>query len=518
MAPDTNRIAVCAALTANILFTALGVTAIPLIGPQQDETLFVRGLLPPVYVESTSHRSTDIPFMLTPYLGALKIWLYKPIFAVAAPSIWSLRLPVLFASALSIWLMFLIARRFLSAPFAAVAALLLAADPMFLLTGTFDWGPVALQHLLALLMVWTALRAHETASWHWAAAAGLACGLGVWDKVGFLWIVAGLLAAVVAAGRGPALRVWRSPRLIAAVSAGAILGAAVFLRYNIRYDLATFRSTSGLDLGNLTAKLQGLWLTLDGSALFGFLTADSGAPAWLNWSMQGWILLAALAAIPLAGELRRAAIFLALCMAVSFLLMAAMKNAGQSAHHIVLLWPLPQLLIATAAAGLWTRGAAARTLCAVCLAACALSGLAVTARYGRLARTEGPGSQWTLASRELADALARINPPAIFVVDWGILDPLRLLGSGRLRLLPGSDAVVAELDRRRAGDARLESLKVPGAVVVTHPEPLLNFPGRNGRLDGWAAERGLVRLPVATIGDALGTTQFLIFRYAPKVQ
>jgi 4-amino-4-deoxy-L-arabinose transferase-like glycosyltransferase len=512
-----QRLAVIAALAAIILHITLGVLLIPHIGPQYDEALFALGILPPVYVESSSHRNPAVAFMLMPYIGALKIWLYKPIFALAAPGLWSMRLPVLLMCALSVWLTFLIARRFLPAPFAAFSALLLAADPIFLLTGTFDWGPVALQHLLALLMVWATLRANETADWRWAAAAGFACGLGIWDKVSFLWILGGLLAATLLLARAPALRLCRNPRLAAAALAGAALGAAVFLRYNIRSDFATFRATAGLDFSALYPKLQMLMFTLEGSAMFGFLVNDSGQAAGPQWSLQAYALFATLLAIPLLGALRRLALFLATALAAIWVLMAVMRNAGQSSHHTILVWPLPQLLIAIAAAGLAERGRLARAALAFSGIALLGSSLAVCERYIRLARTEGPGPQWSLASGTLAGRLLELKPKSVFVVDWGILSQLRLLGAGRIPLLPASDFVVRD-SRARPEDARLLALKDPATLAVTHPDELLIFPGSNAMLDEWASTRGLTKEPVDFIRDRHGVIRYLIFRYRSSEQ
>lgn len=497
-----------------LFYLILGLMVIPLVGPQQDETLFWRGLLDPKYVHSTSHRNPDVSFMLMPYIGALKIWLYKPVAKIWGASLWSMRIPVLLLCAASIWLTFIAARRYIHPIWAAAGAWLLAADPIYLWTGTFDWGPVALQHFLALTLVCCAIQAHETGSWRWAALAGLSAGLGVWDKVSFLWILCSLAAALLVTLRPADFRPWLSPRAVAAFVLGVGLGALVFIRYNLRADWATFSSSAGLEW-NLPSKLHGLWLALSGSGLFGFLVKDSGKPGF-----PGWSILPAAAALGLAMALavkttRKTAAFLTAAMGVGFLLMAVMKNAGESAHHIVLLWPLPHLLAAAGMAALWTLGRGAKAAAAVCFSAVLASSLLVNARYVSLARNEGPGDQWTLASRDLAEELERRKPPAIFVVDWGILDPLRLQGRGRLPLLPASDAVTGDL-QNLPGDSRLERLKDPSTLVVTHPGPLLNFPGYNERLDEWARENGLAKEPVAEVRDSRGVTQFEIYRYVAR--
>ncbi len=506
------RIAAFAAIAAALFHIALCLPVIPLVGPQQDETLFARGVLPPVYVYSASHRSPDMAFMLMPYIGALKIWLFKPIFAMAGASIWTLRIPVVMLGALTVWLTFIAARRFIPPWWAVAAALLVAADPIFVWTGTLDWGPVALQHALALAMVCCLIRLHESGDWKWALSAGLACGLGVWDKISFLWLVVALAAGLTASGGADVIRRWLRPRVAAALSFGFLAGAAVFIRFNLRSNFDSFRSSAGLEW-NLPEKLLGLWVSLNGSALFGFIVNDSGQAGLPGWSPLPAALLAGVLIGLSTRSVYRVTVFLSTTFAAGFLLMALMKNAGMSSHHIVLLWPLPQLLVAAGAAALW-EGTRPRRAAAILLPAVVfVSGLLVHGRYLHLARTEGAANQWTQASSALAADLESRRPGAIFVVDWGILDPLRLLSGGRLPLIPASDAVVHDMDNQ-PGDKRLMKLKDPSTLVVTRPDGALLFPGLNERLDQWASAQGLEREPVTQIEDSQGVTQFVVYRYA----
>lgn len=514
MSLSQSRTAAFAAFAAALFHIALGLTIIPMVGPQQDETLFARGILPPVYVHSASHRHPEVAFMLMPYIGALKIWLYKPIFAIAGASIWTLRLPVVFFGAITVWLTFIAARRFIPPWWAAAAALLVAADPIFAWTGTLDWGPVALQHALSMAMVCCLIRLHDSGDWRWALAAGLACGLGVWDKISFFWLVVALAAGLAASGGADVIRRWLLPRTAAALALGILAGAAIFIRFNLRSSFESFRSSAGLEW-DLPQKLLGLWVSLNGSALFGFIVNDSGKGGLPGWSLLPGALLAAVLIGLAARSTYRVTAFLAATFAAGFLLMAVMKNAGMSSHHIVLLWPLPQLLVATGAATLW-EGTKPRKAAAILLPALVIvSGLLVHGRYLHLARTEGAARQWTQASRTLAAELESRRPGAIFVVDWGILDPLRLLSGGSLPLIPASDAVVHEIDQR-PGDQRLMRLKVPSTLVVTRPEEAMLFPGLNERLGQWAAGQGLEREPVSRIQDSQGVTQFVIYRYAAR--
>src|SRR5205814_5232527 len=84
-------------------------------------------------------------------------------------------------------------------PSAAGAACgLLAADTLFLLTTCFDWGPVALQHLLLISALLSLVRFHQEGQRRFLAAGFFLLGLGMWDKALFAWVLNGVALATLA--------------------------------------------------------------------------------------------------------------------------------------------------------------------------------------------------------------------------------------------------------------------------------------------------------------------------------
>ena len=112
------------------------------IGIYEDEVLFA----PTLYHPQESLSPLKIlghffPTMLMSYVGADKVYLYGAILKGFAPSVWSLRVPVVLMGVLTLWLLFVAVRRLTNDYLAAALACLLATDPLFLLTTTLDWGP-----------------------------------------------------------------------------------------------------------------------------------------------------------------------------------------------------------------------------------------------------------------------------------------------------------------------------------------------------------------------------------------
>src|SRR5579871_1697718 len=118
------------------------------LGLQNDEAWFAA----PIYLPGSALYSyrigpLHIPLMTASYIGTLKTLLWTPIFAIFGPSTLSVREPAVLLGALTIWLFFVLMRRVAGARAAVVATVLLAADPMFLMTTCYDWGPQVVGHL-----------------------------------------------------------------------------------------------------------------------------------------------------------------------------------------------------------------------------------------------------------------------------------------------------------------------------------------------------------------------------------
>src|ERR1035437_2924392 len=137
------------ALAACLLFFVTGSAFVSHLGLQNDESLFANGIFKPYAVVYTyPWGRAGLPVMLMSYLGALKSWIYRPIFELFGTGASAVRVPMVLAGVASVWLFYLLLRRAAGERAALFGCGLLAADSLYLLTTCFDWGPVALQHLL----------------------------------------------------------------------------------------------------------------------------------------------------------------------------------------------------------------------------------------------------------------------------------------------------------------------------------------------------------------------------------
>jgi hypothetical protein len=184
--------------------------------------------------------------------------------------------------------------------------------------------------------------------------------------------------------------------------------------------------------------------------------------------------------------------------------MALTANTGGSVHHTILLWPLPVWMVAVSFEGAAIRlGRAAAPVLALVAALLVGSNLLVLNEYHVMMARNGGSVSWSDAIFPLTDRLQAAHPPAVFFVDWGIQDSVRLLGRGTVNTYdltgpPDNPAVLAD----------------PAFLFVGRPREMEVFQGNGARLATFAEAAGYRRNLVTAIPDSFGRPAFEIYRFA----
>lgn len=525
------------ALAGCLYFFLAGVLFLPRIGIENDEALFAGAFLKPygeAYTIWIGH--SRIPLMVMTYIGTLKAWLYRPLLKVFGTGLTVLRLPMLLAGVAGVWLFFRLLDRIAGRRAALIGCALLASDATYLLTVCFDWGPVALQHLLlisGLLVLVRFAQTQRTSTLFWGFCL---LGLGMWDKALAVWMLGGVgVAALVVLPR----RLWalytRDRLAIAAL--GFLLGVLPLLVYNVENKWATFAGNVHHDFSDIPGRARMLMETAKGDGLFSWMfdeqwqTPSPHAPKGViertsaNISslfghprrhLLFYAFLLALALTPLArGNDLRAIFFALIAMAVAWIQMATNANTGGSIHHTILLWPFPQIVVAVSFAAASRRlGRVGILTAAVAAGVLFLSGALVANEYFYVDYSYGGAPIWSDAIVPLSGFLKGTGPGTVYCIDWGMLDPLRYLNRGALKLAVGTDPISKKelTDADRA--AVLLMVADPGATFVTHTKDFENFPGTNVHLLKVAAEAGYRQQMLAVIPDSYGRPTFEVYRFA----
>jgi hypothetical protein len=415
---------------------------------------------------------------------------------------------------------------------------LLAADSLYLITICFDWGPVALQHLLLLAGMLLLTKFHQERTRLALAAGWFLLGLGMWDKALAIWMLSGIgIAGFLTCPRQILAAI--NLRRVAVSALAFSLGALPLIIYNYKEHLTTFRSNVSYETAGIPGKARLLLATADSRGLFSWLanedwqTRNPRSPKGLiqtasarisalagrpRHNLTLWAFYLALLLAPLArGHALRAILFALIAMIVAWFQMAVTVNAGGSVHHAILIWPFPQMVIAVsfASASRRLRTAGIPAL-AVVLTTMIVSGALVTNEYFALAIRNGGAQNWTDAIFRLSDYMKGLSSDYVFCVDWGILDSLRLLNHGSLKVSVGTDPIskreLTEVDR----EYLQQMISNPGNIFINHTQDFEFFPGVNDKLVKYAAGAGLDRQIMAVIPDSNGRPVYEVYHFSHR--
>jgi hypothetical protein len=134
------------------------------------------------------------------------------------------------------------------------------------------------------------------------------------------------------------------------------------------------------------------------------------------------------------------------------------------------------------------------------LISCAL----VTGNYYAMLIRNGADPPWSDAIYGVDTVLRETSASRVYAVDWGILDPLRLLSKGKLPFHPDA-GMPPQLDD-------------PTAVYIGHTDRYQAFEAINAKVIAAAAEIRPVpfrKWLLATMKDSQGNPVFEVFRLVP---
>jgi hypothetical protein len=525
---NTNR-ANAFALLCCVLFVLSGSLWLWRPGVQTDEALFTAGIWNSHPIAFIRIFKVDYPTMVMTYVGALKSFVWRPVFALFGVTPESIRFPAVVIGALSVWCFYRLALHTVGVRSALAGVALLATDTIYLLTVRWDWGPVAIQHLMMVSGLLALVRFHQTSRLIYLFLGFFTFGLALWDKALFAWSLAALgLTGLVVFPREIRSRLRVATVVVA--TAGVLAGAYPLIRYNVKNNWVTFVSNAARNQEGYGFKARLLLHTLNAEATGSPIIREwwdgparplesSGEKAmarFAGWfgsphtNLHPYLLLGSLLTLPFLWRTpaRRAILFSLLWMAATWIQMASVQLGGTSTHHTVLLWPMPILIIAAGLAWASVRIRRGGLLLAIVIGAACVWNLAVTATwYTNLLRYGGVPA-WTDAIYPASDALRNTTAEKVCLVEWGFFDTLNSFHQGRLPLCITDDPVTD--DSRRYASMQISN---PNYVFLTHTPKNRIEPERTDRFLKFAEEQGFRRTDLRTFADSNGRPVVELFRF-----
>ncbi len=474
----------CGALALLLLLAfALAARRIGSPGLHYDELLFVNAAkgVPgsDLFIDA---RVLGIPVLLMRYIGALKAWVFHPIFAVFPVSATSVRIPsIIFGLSGAALLVAALGRLFGRAAVLLSAPIILL-DPTILMQSRLDWGPNALMFLLRGILLFSLCSWAATRRARWLAIALLAAALGVFDKLNFIWLAYAAFGSFLICFRedlASEARVEPSRyRLLGAFSL-LLIAAATFRALSVAHSLP-----NGQTYGIASH-------TFEVSRLIALAVCGAGASDTVNGSgfngsvmvIVGWILLGATAGIfasPGGRPISARFIFLfSTLLGTIACMFLTMVSAG--VHHAALIAGMPQAAaVAFVCSG--GRGSPAPAYgwraCAFAAAVVVLACAFAASAWRTVDQFSRPVSlSWDLANQRAAEFASNAGEVRI-VADWGL--STLIIGLGRnpadvldaWQILPskgGPQFFVGQLDKGRKFEVLTRNEKYefsPGAGAL----------------------------------------------------
>jgi 4-amino-4-deoxy-L-arabinose transferase-like glycosyltransferase len=426
-------------------------------GLEYDELLFVNGALGAThhYQGFIYHEAWGVPTMLMAYIGALKAWLYYPIFAVFGVTVDSIRLPAVLVATVVVLLAVLLTYRLFGRWPAVVVAVLLATDPAYGAMARTDWGPIVLSSLfrIAALLLYFAFLRQRAVRYLWLLAAALS--LGLYNKLDYGWFI---VAFVIAAAVVHHHELWEIARarlvvVLVPIAVLAIVGIAALFVLILPAERLPLPGSHASLSGRISEVSRLFRGTFNGSAVYNNMTGSLLRHATLvGWLIPYIIIASAIVAgwYLIRGRRRPSSDYLRTVAATTtfflilFVVMAigvVLTRQATGPWHVMLLWPLPALLLVclliTAIripAVAWSRAAA--TVVVALLVALSFTQVRTTAAYVDVYRSSRQwGPFWSTEIYAAARTISRSAPrvQSIITADWGLGTQIFALGDEALR-------------------------------------------------------------------------------------
>ncbi len=469
--------------------------------------------------------------MLMHYIGALKAWIWAPVFAIWEVDAASVRIPAIVIGLAGNVLACIAMGRWFGRTAALVTAFAICCDPTVGMQSRLDWGPNAIMYfcrggfLLSVAFATTGVARRGMIGMVVFAAAGC------FDKLSFLWIaVPGIATFVVFYWDliRDRLCLHRVATIAWALGITAVVGGALLLALVVplRPDQVHL-----LDRPLHAARLLLSALAGDGaiSVVYWGKAGRHGTQAAL---VLGALLLAAVLGL---GSLRhqcpqwlRAWIWLIVFCALVALMFAATRAATGPHHAAVIggLWQLP--FVPPIAAGI-ARALALPTSVhrgfgqsavrgrLVAVAQCALVAVAsvmcLAMTWQRVSAMSAPpvNPNWDAANWNVGIYIATsTDEPAVFA-DWGMANQAIALTGGRSGRI--ADEWTAFLTQESAEDL-LRAGDVSTLYCLRMPQ-FEEMRGNRDRFLGAAAALGLAPVRVAAFANEGGTDMIELVRLVP---
>jgi len=510
------------ALLIICIYIAIAVWKIRYPGTQYDEALYVNAALGGIdkttFMTRVFHK---VPILLMPYIGALKSYIYFPIFKLFGVSAITMRVPQVILTAFSLFILHkLIYKHTNSLRIAISVVAITAFDASFIIFTRLDNGPVVLDLLLKLLALLALFYYQKTNLLRYQIIFWLFMWLGIFNKLNFIWYVnAFTVSFLVVYGR----QVWeklvtKKRRLTNALVAafGFIISVGYFLLINHTYKLGSSLGWVGLNTAyhNTQTLISGSWF-------YNYVFS----PNIIGTSLIFWLGLIIILGSRVLSYINRKMYkkdsldkyafenFIGIILTLIFLQLVITLKATAGWHYFSI-YPFWGILVVIGIFKLAEQFKLKIYFEYVFITVFCIYGLFIYAQYIRAFTKPSTNIIWSTAIYDLEN-FAKTKPNSQFIsLDWGTQTQLIGLGKrhhNRFYELFGPINSNNPMDISRITNDFL--LTKPDAYYVTHSPGNEIFPGQTQNFLNIATKAGYSTIENKTIYDQTKPV-FVIYRFS----
>jgi hypothetical protein len=259
----TAELALLASLLTLYVIAAAAYIRYP--GLHYDEMLFVNAALGAIDNSFIVERIGSVPVYLCTYMGALKAYLYYPIFVLFGVSAVSVRLPMILLTAVSFFILFLAVKRAFGCKTAWIAFLLLISSPSIMVHTRTDNGPTAIQFFLVAVCFYSIFKIYTTGRRLLLVLLYCLCWVGIYNNIKFLWFINSIFFAslflyldtIYDRVRNRDIRFFSKCLFVCAVSYLPFLIYTFIISSRIKYPLVTKKFFGMVKMKNIFNEIQG---------------------------------------------------------------------------------------------------------------------------------------------------------------------------------------------------------------------------------------------------------------------
>jgi hypothetical protein len=473
-------------LISLVIFVSVSALDIRSPGLYYDEALFVNSALGGVTDLFVYKRFAEIPVMIMPYIGALKSWLYYPIFKLFGVDLITIRLPVILLGALSLGLTW----RYVQKQFGVLPSvffiLMATLEPSTVFHSRLDWGPTALMMVFRAGLLLALINWYVTGEKRFLLLALVFTALGVFDKLNFVWIatsafVAGLLVYPKSFfGRTIKVKTVLICLGLSLISLGVLVAVLSVLSIKLTQEVVV----SDIDQ-RFTTFLHLIGLTIKGAGVYSFVVQEGSnvfdAQAYVLTVIAGFAIWGLVVGVRSGKISLRGLVYLALVMFLLGVQVFFTKKAI-GPHHFAVFAPIWLIFIAVGLAGAFyaiqeRSRVLARVLMVLSMTSIMATSLRCNLAYLDEFKKTQINSHWDQAnSTALTLALeSQKGITEVVAVDWGIATNVQALSNNRLRVMDFWSLFNAGLNQDQLSWIRTDFVN-KGAAFVVYVEGRETFP------------------------------------------